>query len=73
MKFMEIGNEIAADAAFLILYLNEQMLKYVRQPHRQHPRAAELYIDFGDNAHPLPNFFFTEKISVCVCIYIYIY
>ena len=58
MKFMEIGNEIAADAAFLILYLNEQILKYVRQPHRQHPRAAELYVDFGGNAYPQPNFFF---------------
>ena len=58
---MEIGNEIAADAAFLILYLNEQILKYVRQPHRQHPRAAELYINFGGNAYPPPNFFFIKK------------
>ena len=64
MKFMEIGNEIAADAAFLILYLNEQILKYARQPHRQHPRAAELYIDFGGNAYcltPTQFFFFIKK------------
>ena len=66
MKFMEIGNEIAANAAFLILYLNEPILKYVRQPHRQHSRAAELYIDFGGNAHPPPNFFFTKNISVYI-------